>query len=134
MITTRISWERLPPKVVHAAKILSEQGPISTFIHTNPLHAFEHLSFERRVAEPERLLGGRGYLPNKEFRQLYLSGRITEQDLREAMASSKPHDEKVAIAVATERVLLVQDVQLVHLLYGVEALDPMQISWQVQRA
>src|SRR6185295_4853355 len=80
--------------------------------------------FERRVAEPERLLGGRGYLPNKEFRQLYLSGRITEQDLREAMASSKPHDEKKTIAVAADRVLLAQDVQLVHLLYGVEALDP----------
>jgi hypothetical protein len=28
------------------------------------------------VAEAERLLGWRAYLPNKEYRQLYRSGRI----------------------------------------------------------
>jgi uncharacterized protein YbcC (UPF0753/DUF2309 family) len=134
VITTKTPRERLRSKVVHAAEILHEQGPISTFIHTNPLDGFEHLPFERGVAEAERLLGGRGYLPNKEFRRLYLSGRITEQDLREALASSKPDDEEEAIAVAAERVLLAQDVRLVHLLYGIEALDPMHLSWQVQRA
>lgn len=87
MITTKTPRERLRAKVVHAAEILHEQGPISTFIHTNPLHGLEHLLFERAVAEAERLLGGRGYLPNKEFRGLYRSGRITEQDIREALTS-----------------------------------------------
>ena len=56
--------------------MLHEQGPISTFIHTNPLHGLEHLPFEQAVAEAERLLGGRPYLPNKEYRLLYRSGRI----------------------------------------------------------
>jgi hypothetical protein len=50
------------------------------------------------------------------------------------MASSKSDDEEEAISVAAERVLLAQDVQLVHLLYGIEALDPTQFPWQVQRA
>ena len=74
MITTKTPQERLRSKVRQAAEILHERGPISTFIHTNPLHGLEHLPFEQAVAE--RLLGWRAYLPNKEYRQLYRSGRI----------------------------------------------------------
>ena len=74
MITTKTPQERLRSKVRQAAEILHEQGPISTFIHTNSLHGLEHLPFEQAVAE--RLLGWRAYLPNKEYRQLYRSGRI----------------------------------------------------------
>lgn len=59
-----------------AVEILHEQGPISTCIHSNPLHGLEHLPLEQAVAEAERLLGGRADLPNKEYRQLYRSGRI----------------------------------------------------------
>jgi uncharacterized protein YbcC (UPF0753/DUF2309 family) len=74
VITTKTPQERLRSKVRQAAEILHEQGPISTFIHTNPLHGLEHLPFEQAVAE--RLLGRRAYLPNKEYRQLYRNGRI----------------------------------------------------------
>ncbi len=133
MSTTKTPRERLRAKVVHAAEILHEQGAISTFIHTNPLHGLEHLPFERAVAEAERLLGGRGYLPNKEFRGLYRSDRITEQDIREGMTSYKPRDDEEAIAIAGERVIRAQDVRLGHLLYGIEALDPTHLSWQVDR-
>jgi hypothetical protein len=44
VITTKTPRERLRSKVVHASEILHEQGPIGTFIHTNPLHGFEHVS------------------------------------------------------------------------------------------
>ena len=76
MITTKTPQERLRSKVRQVAEILHEQGPISTCIHTNPLHGLEHLPFEQAVAEAERLLGGRAYLPNKEYRLLYRNGRI----------------------------------------------------------
>jgi hypothetical protein len=46
--------------MVHAAQILHEQGPISTFIHIITLHGFEHLPVKRGVAEAERLRGGCG--------------------------------------------------------------------------
>jgi hypothetical protein len=61
VIATKISREHLRLKMVHAAQILHEQGPISTFIHTNTLHGFEHLPVKR---------------PTRS--QLYLSGRITD--------------------------------------------------------
>jgi len=76
VITTKTPQERLRSKVRQAAEILHERGPISTFIHTNPLHGLEHLPFEQAVAEAERLLSWRAYLPNKEYRQLYRNGRI----------------------------------------------------------
>ncbi len=76
MITTKTPQERLRSKVRQAAEILHERGPISTFIHTNPLHGLEHLPFEQAVAEAERLLGWRAYLPNKEYRLLYRNSRI----------------------------------------------------------
>lgn len=126
--------ERLRSKVAHAAEILHEQGPITTFIHTNPLHGFEDLPFEQGVAEAERLLGGRGYLPNGEFRRLYRSGRITEQDVREALVSCKSGNEAVATAVESDRTIHSYNVLLLHLLYGIEALDPIHLPWQVHRA
>jgi hypothetical protein len=132
VITTTTQQERLCSKVRQAAEILHEQGPISTFIHTNPLHGLEHLPFEQAAAEAERLLGGRAYLPNNEFRLLYRSGRITEQDLREALMSCRPDDE--VTIVAGERIILSHEVRLLHLLYGIEALDPAHLSWQVHRA
>jgi hypothetical protein len=134
VITTKTQQERLRSKVMHAAEILHEQGPISTFIHTNPLHGLEHLPFEHAVAEAERLLGGRGYLTNKEFRRLYRSGRITEQDVRIALAAHKPGNDGEAIVVKSERIILGQDVRFVHLLYGIEPLDPTHLPWQVHRA
>lgn len=135
MITTKTQQERLRSKVMHAAEILHEQGPISTFIHTNPLHGLEHLPFERAVAEAERLLGGRGYLTNKEFRRLYRSGRITEQDVRDALAAHKPGDEDVKVTVVEgERTIRSHDVLLLHVLYGIEALDPIHLPWLVHRA
>ena len=76
----------LRSKVAHAAEILHAQGPISTFIHTNPLHSLEHRPFEQAVREAERLLQGRGYLSNEEFRRVYRSGRITDDDVMAALA------------------------------------------------
>ncbi|MGH7215783.1 MAG: putative inorganic carbon transporter subunit DabA, partial [Nitrospiraceae bacterium] len=133
MIATNTQQERLRSKVVHAAAVIHEQGPITTFIHTNPLHGLEHLPFEQAVAEAERITGGRGYLPNEEFRRLYRSGRITAHDLHQALVSCKPCDEAEAIAVEGDRTIRSHDVLLVHLLYGVEALDPAHLPWQIHR-
>ena len=57
-----LEQQNLRPKVAHTAEILREQGPISTFIHSNPFHNFGHFPFEQAVAETERLLDGRGQL------------------------------------------------------------------------
>ena len=91
--SSHVKRERLRSKVAHAAEMLHEQGPIGTFIHTNPLHSLEHLHFEQAVAEAERLTGGHAYLPNDEFRRLYRTGRITDQDLQDALISHQSNED-----------------------------------------
>jgi hypothetical protein len=123
--------EHLRANVAHAAELLHEQGPISTFIHTNPLHSLEHLPFEQAVAEAERLLGGRGFLPNEEFRRFYRNGRITDHDVKEALESRRSSDKAETFVLKDGRTIHLQDVHRLHLLYGIEQLDPAHLPWQV---
>lgn len=123
--------QSLRSKVMHAAHLIHEQGPISTFVHTNPLHSLEHLPFEEAVATAERMLGGRGYLPNEEFRRLYHRGRITDQDLAEALGAQRSFDAAESVTAEGGRVISAQEVARLHLLHGIEALDPAHLSWQV---
>ena len=125
--------ERLRSKVSHAAEILHEQGPIGTFIHTNPFHSLEHLHFEQAVAEAERLTGGRAYLPNDEFRRLYRTGRITDQDVRETLVSHRSNKSPETFVVGDDRTFDSHDVLRLHLLHGIDPLDPAHLSWQVHR-
>ncbi|MBM4126857.1 MAG: DUF2309 domain-containing protein, partial [Nitrospira sp.] len=106
------------------------QGPISTFIHTNPLHHLEHLTFDDAVAAAEQLLGGRGYLPNEDFRQLYQRGRITDHDIAEALTAWRSNETDDSVGVGEERVVHVQEVLRLHLLYGIDPIDPAHLSWQ----
>lgn len=121
----------LRSKVAHAAEILHAQGPISTFIHTNPLHSMEHLPFEQAVQEAERLLGGQGYLSNEEFRRLYRTGRITDDDLVAAFANHALPLGPVRIAEVDGQRIEAEDIHRVHLLHGIESLDSSHLPWQV---
>ncbi|HSL02809.1 MAG TPA: putative inorganic carbon transporter subunit DabA [Nitrospiraceae bacterium] len=126
-----VQRERLRSQVSHAAEILHEQGPIGTFIHTNPFHSLEHLHFEQAVVEAERLTGGHTYLPNDEFRRLYRTGRITDHDVKEALVSHRLHKDPETFVVGDDRIIDSYDVLRLHLLHGIDPLDPAHLSWQV---
>jgi len=70
----------------HQAHYLPDQGPISTFIHHNTLHAFEHLDFHAALEEAFRIHKAKGYLPHSDYLQRYRSGEITDADLSEALS------------------------------------------------
>lgn len=129
--TTEAMRHSLRSKVAHAAEILHAQGPISTFIHTNPLHSLEYLPFEQAVQEAERLLGGQGYLSNEEFRGLYWAGRITDDDLLAAFANRALPPGGTTIAEVNDQRIEAQDIHRIHLLYGIESLAPSDLHWQV---
>lgn len=63
------------------ARILPAQGPISVFVHHNPLHAFEDLPFEDAVVGAGRLLGCEPFLSEARYREALSRGRITDRDL-----------------------------------------------------
>src|SRR5947208_13967259 len=61
--------------------LLPAQGPISIFIHHNPLHAFEHVPFEEAVEHAAVRLGREPYLAEPRYRDKLASGRIRPKDV-----------------------------------------------------
>ncbi len=68
-----------------ASEPISHYWPMQTFIHHNPLHGLEHLPFGKAIEQGTRFLGGKGYLPNSEYRRYYQEGRITQDAIDEAL-------------------------------------------------
>jgi uncharacterized protein YbcC (UPF0753/DUF2309 family) len=64
---------------------ISHFWPMKTFIHHNPLHGLEHLTFEKAIKEGQRFLKGRGYLSSSENRKYFQQGRISEDAIKEAL-------------------------------------------------
>jgi uncharacterized protein YbcC (UPF0753/DUF2309 family) len=67
--------------IEHAAHLLPAQGPITVFIHHNPLHAYEDLPFDRAVEQAARVLGREPYLAESHYRDMLATGRIRADDL-----------------------------------------------------
>ena len=122
----------LEHEVAHFSHLLPPQGPISTFIHHNTLHGLQHLPFEKALAEGERVLGGRGYLDNGQFRSFYASGRITDDDIRVAMAAHSPATERDVLATIAGRTIDSDEVRRHHLLHGIEAVDRGRLRFELR--
>src|SRR5262245_44831238 len=71
----------LTPIIDELADLLPAQGPISIFIHHNPLHAFEDLPFEQAVEFAARQLGREPFLAEVRYRDKLASGRILAKDV-----------------------------------------------------
>lgn len=73
--------DRLAAVIEHAAHLLPSQGPITTFIHHNTLHALEHLPFDKAVREGAAIFNCEPYLSEADFRAELARGRIQLDDL-----------------------------------------------------
>jgi uncharacterized protein len=73
--------QRLEPIIEHAADRLPAQGPISSFVHHNPLHAFESSAFDSAAPEASALLGCESLMSEAQYRAALASGRILPRDL-----------------------------------------------------
>ncbi len=75
--------------VEEAARVIAPLWPLDTFVAVNPLWDLRHLGFHGAIRESRPVLGVRGY-PSAGFIAHQISqGRITEQDLEAARASSR---------------------------------------------
>lgn len=83
--------DRLAHVIDHVSHLLPAQGPITSFIHHNTLHAFEHLPFDQAVRQGGQMFGCEPYLAEADFRAELARGRIQLDDLqavlREDLAS-----------------------------------------------
>src|SRR5689334_980037 len=107
------------------AHLLPAQGPISIFIHHNPLHAFEDLPFEDAVEHAGAQLGREPYLAEARYRDKLASGRILAKDvtavLREHLAASGNTD----VAGVGSRF----DLWLAVLLHGIPSAAGRELAW-----
>src|SRR5690606_5645644 len=82
--TVRINTDRLmrlESTIAEAAHLLPTQGPITSFVHHNTLHAFEDRPFSEAVREAVKLFGCEPYLSEDKYREALELGRIQDADL-----------------------------------------------------
>jgi uncharacterized protein len=105
--------------------LLPAQGPISIFIHHNPLHAFESQPFEEAVERAAEQLGREPFLAESRYRDKLASGRILARDvealLDEELGTRGAHD----VAGAGSRFALWRAV----VLHGIPAATGRELSW-----
>ena len=119
--------ETLREVVAHVGRLLPAQGPISVFIHHNLLHAFEGAPFEDAVAQAARIYGAEPFWPAARYRELYETGRTTDDDLREVLdeALGDQGEERVG-GIAARR-----ELAFVTTRYGVPFLRGPALEWHL---
>ena len=118
--------------IEEAAEPISQFWPMKGFVHHNPIHGFEHLPFDEAIQQAKHLFGAEGYLPNDEYRDFYKTGRIKERNVDRALARIGPKTHE-ALSLASHTITA-GDVQRIHLLHGIDALEPALLDWQFTSA
>jgi len=103
---------------------------MKTFAYRNPLRDLEHLPFDEAIRQGQHLLGGNGYLPNDDYRDLYRDGRISEETLTTALHRIARRSEPQAVTIGN-RHIAAAEVWRGHLLCGFDPLDPALLAWEL---
>ena len=116
-------------QVTEACQSIAQSWPLKTFAYRNPIRGFEQLPFDEAVRAGNRLLGGRGYLPNEEYRQFYQNGRITNESVERAMRRVGPTTDSQSVVRVGSREISQSEVSRCHLLFGIDRLEPSLLTW-----
>jgi uncharacterized protein YbcC (UPF0753/DUF2309 family) len=118
--------------VEEAAEPISQFWPMKGFVHHNPIHGFEHLPFDEAIQQAKTLFGAEGYLPNAEYRGFVKTGRINERNVDRAFARIGPKTH-ASLSLASHTITAAE-VQRIHFLHGVDALEPALLDWELASA
>ncbi len=114
-----------------ASEPIAPFWPMRTMVAQNPIHGLEYLSFDEAVRQGKDLLGGNGYLPNEEYRQFYLEGRITLESIQRALIPVGPRPQSQEPITIGTRQFSPQDIWKWHLVRGFEELEPVLLQWEL---
>lgn len=126
-----VEREELRALVSQAVEVIPPNWPLRTFAYRNPLIGFEHLPFDEAVVQAKQVIGGEGYLSTAEYRACHAEGRISEKELLNALRSRVPELAWQDSVRAGERSLGMDEILLVHFVYGIDPLDPKLLPWQL---
>lgn len=81
-------------EVLHRLKhFLPAQAPLKDFIHHNTLHAFQNLPFQEALKDAAEIFGYKTSLTIEEYRDLFATGKIRDEVLREIIIRRKGSEE-----------------------------------------
>ena len=114
-----------------ASEPIAPFWPMRTMVAQNPIHGLEYLPFDQAVQQGKDLLGGNGYLPNDEYRQLYREGRIATEHIQRALARVGPREDSNDSIKIGNLLLSARDIWRWHLVVGFEELEPVLLHWEL---
>lgn len=117
--------EGLRDIVEEAAHLLPSQGPITSFVHHNTLHAFEHLHFHAALRSAWQVYRRQPYLSEEQFLTLLERGQIEIQELSEVLMEDLGEEADHLIGLFGTRYHL----RLVMLQYRVGAAPAAELRW-----
>ncbi len=120
--------ENLRNEVAAAARPAAQIWPLGTFAYRNPIRGYEDLPFDEGVRTGSSLLGGRGFLSNREYRKLFRRGRITKENLLSALVRVGPGLPQRSVEVGGWLVVP-RTVLLEHIVKGIDEMDPHVLEW-----
>jgi len=123
--------DKIRQVVQEASEPIAPFWPMRTMVAQNPIHGLEYLPFDEAVRQGKDLLGGNGYLPNEEYRQLYRDGRITTENVQRALARVGPRNETRDSIKIGNLLLSARDIWQWHLVVGFEELELVLLQWEL---
>ena len=124
--------ERLRVIVAEACRPIGPYWSMKTFAYYNPLRDLEYLPFAEAIGEAQHLIGGNGFLPHEEYRQLFHQGRITQGAVERALRRVGPALPSQASVQIGGHTIHVSDVWRIHLIHGIEELNPVLLTWTIE--
>ncbi|MFL2547264.1 MAG: DUF2309 domain-containing protein [Candidatus Rariloculaceae bacterium] len=118
----------LHQQIEEAAQPVSQFWPMKGFVSHNPIMGLEHLPFDEAAREAKHLFGADAYLPVEEHRDNFRSGRITERSVDRALERVGLRN-AASISLASGEITAAE-VQRIHLLNGIDALEPALFEYQ----
>jgi uncharacterized protein len=107
------------------APLLPAQGPISIFIHHNPLHAFEQVPFEDAVERAALALGREPFLAESRYRDKLAAGRILVRDVDALLTEQLGVGGPMEVAGSVSRL----DLWRAIVLHGIPAAEGRELQW-----
>lgn len=126
--------ELLHKAIEHFAHVLPAQASIRDFVHHNTLHGYQQLTFQNALKASYELTGAYGFWSQEKFQQAYHSGRITDEDVFQAMSKDKALKADDLLFEENEKQIYLRDIYKVACLYPVNKISSHQLKWQIEEA